>query len=615
MKKTLLFSVALAGLMLGSCSSSDDLNGGGTGNPGFNKDGNGFMSISVNLPTRSGSTTRAENDKYEDGLSSEYEVKNGILALFDATSKASEGEYTLLAAYKLDLTDSELDTDNDNITSTHSVVTQIKSTTASDVYALVLLNDNSILTASDGKLLQNGSTDLTGKTYNDILALTTENAMTSTGFFMANAPVSATPGNASKPDGKYTTLSKVDLSKIKETRNEAINDPAVSVFVERGVAKVSLNSTSLSGNTSDDNLPYEFNGWVLDNTTKSSYIVRNMGTDAGNYLKYSSEKFAPALNYRFVGDTKLGTTTKQPEDKLYRTYWCVDPTYDKKFDAATHKANFNTVTSAAEVTKWLESGKDVYCHENTFDVAHMDYSNTTRALVKVTFNDGHKFYTNNGANAILDTDDKRDAAVMSYVLGTDINIVDLKKYLSDNQKTTGTVTWENKDFDLAWATTPDKDGILKVTDIKLSATGKAKLKDGKDGSDFTGWDAIKDQLNTNRVIRQYDNGASYYEVRIKHFAGDGADDLAPWNTWETTKPSASVAYPGTNKEQNYLGRYGLVRNNWYDIDVTAIKKIGSPVVPDITTDTTPDDNIDAYISAKINVLSWAKRTQSTGLGK
>ena len=614
MKKTLLFSVALAGLMLGSCSSSDDLNGGGTGNPGFNKDGNGFMSISVNLPTRSGSTTRAENDKYEDGLLSEYEVKNGILALFDASSKASEGDYTLLAAYKLDLTDSELDTDNDNITSTHSVVTQIKSTTATDVYALVLLNDNSILTASDGKLLQNGSTDLTGKTYNDILALTTENAMTSTGFFMANAPVSATSGNASKPDGKYTTLSKVDLTKIKETRNEAINDPAVSVFVERGVAKVSLNSTSLSGNTSDDNLPYEFNGWVLDNTTKSSYIVRNMGTDAGNYLKYSSEKFAPALNSRFVGDTKLGATSKQPAVDLYRTYWCVDPTYDKTFDATSHAANFNTVTSAADVTSWLASGKYVYCHENTFDVAHMDYSNTTRALVKVTFNGGNKFYTNNGANAILDTDGKRDDAVMSYVLGTDINIVDLKKYLSDNQASTGTVTWTKADFKLTWAPAPDKDGILKVTKIELSAAGKGKLKTGI--LDFTGWDAIKDQLNTNRVIRQYDKGASYYEVRIKHFAGDdaGAGDLAPWNTWETVKPSASEAYPG-NKEQNYLGRYGLVRNNWYDIDVTAIKKIGSPVVPDITTDNTPDDNIDAYISAKINVLSWAKRTQSTVLGK
>lgn len=597
--------------MLGSCSSSDDLNGGGTGNPSFNKDGNGFMSISVNLPTRSGNTSRAINDDYEDGLSSEYEVKNGILALFDASGKASEGDYTLLAAYKLDLTDSELDTDKDNITSTHSVVTQIKSTTATDVYALVLLNDNSILTASDGKLRLAGTTDLTGKTYNEILDKTTENEMTSTGFFMANAPVSATPGNSSAPDGKYTTLSKVDLSKIKETKSEAINDPAVSVFVERGVAKVSLNSTA-SGNTTENSLPYEFNGWVLDNTTKSSYIVRNMGTGAGTYLKYSSEKFGTTLNSRFVGNTKLGETSKQPAVDLYRTYWCVDPTYSQKFDAVTHAANFNTVTSAADVTSWLTSGKYVYCHENTFDVAHMDYSNTTRALVKVTFNGGNKFYTNNGANAILDTEGKRNDAVMSYVLGTDINIVDLKKYLSDN--TTGTVTWSKADFDLSWATTPDKDGILKVTDIKLSAAGKAKLNTGSPA--FTGWDAIKDQLNTNRVIRQYDNGASYYEVRIKHFAGDdaGAGDLAPWNTWETVKPSASEAYPG-NAEQNYLGRYGLVRNNWYDIDVTAIKKIGSPVVPDITTDNTPDDNIDAYISAKINVLSWAKRTQSTVLGK
>ena len=605
MKKSLLFSAVLAGLMLGSCSSSDDLAGGN--NPSFNKDGNGFMSVSVNLPTRSGNTSRAVNDNYDDGEASEYEVKNGILALFDATGKTSEGEYKLLAAYKLDLTGTDLDTDKDNITSTHSVVTQIKSITATDVYALVLLNDNSILTVSDGKLLQGGTTDLTGKTYNEILNLTTENAMTSTGFFMANAPVSATPGNASAPDGKYTTLSKVDVTKIKETKSEAINDPAVSVFVERGVAKVSLNSGSLTGTTTDNSLPYTFNGWVLDNTTKSSYIVRNMGTEAGTYLKYSSEKFGTTLNSRFVGDTKLGDTSKQPAVALYRTYWCVDPTYSQTFDATSHAAKFNT----ADVTSWLASGKYVYCHENTFDVAHMDYSNTTRALVKVTFNDGNKFYTNNGANAILDTDDKRNDAVMSYVLGSDINIVDLKKYLSDN--TTGTVTWEKKDFDLSWETTPDKDGILKVKDIKLSPDGLAKLKTGY--HPFTGWDAIKDQLNTNRVIRQYDNGASYYEVRIKHFAGDGASDLAPWNTWETTiKPSAALAYPG-NAEQNYLGRYGLVRNNWYDIDVTAIKKIGSPVVPDITTDNTPDDNIDAYISAKINVLSWAKRTQSTILGK
>ena len=608
MKKSLLFSAVLAGLMLGSCSSSDDLAGGN--NPSFNKDGNGFMSVSVNLPTRSGNTSRAVNDTYDDGVASEYEVKNGILALFDATGKTSEGDYTLLAAYKLDLTGTDLDTDNDNITSTHSVVTQIKSITATDVYALVLLNDNSILTVNgDGKLF-NGTDDLTAKTYNDILALTTDNKMTATGFFMANAPVSETPGNASEPDGKYTTLSKVDLSKIKETKSEAINDPAVSVFVERGVAKVSLNSGSLSGTTTDNSLPYTFNGWVLDNTTKSSYIVRNMGTGADTYLKYSSEKFTAASpNYRFVGEKNLGETTLQTAVSLYRTYWCVDPTYDQDYDATNHETNFKTVTSASEITDWLASGKYVYCHENTFDVDHMNYQNTTRALVKATFNNGADFYTNNGDDKILASTTDRDKAVMSYVLNSGgINIVALKDYLTLYQ-TSPSTTWDMADFELSWASNPNDDGILEVTDIKLSTVGKGKLS--TTAPDFTGWDAIKDQLNANRVIRKYVGGASYYEVRIKHFA----DDLAPWNKGESSvAPSASEAYPG-NKEQNYLGRYGLVRNNWYDIQVTEIKKIGSPVVPNITTDKTPDDNIDAYISAKINVLSWAKRTQSTILGK
>ena len=608
MKKSLLFSAVLAGLMLGSCSSSDDLAGGN--NPSFNKDGNGFMSVSVNLPTRSGNTSRAVNDNYDDGEASEYEVKNGILALFDATGKASEGDYTLLAAYKLDLTGTDLDTDKDNITSTHSVVTQIKSITATDVYALVLLNDNSILTVNgDGKLF-NGTDDLTAKTYNDILALTTDNKMTGTGFFMVNAPVSETPGNAFKSDGKYTTLSKVDLTKIKATKSEAINDPAVSVFVERGVAKVSLNSGSLSGTTTDNSLPYTFNGWVLDNTTKSSYIVRNMGTGADTYLKYSSEKFTASPNYRFVGEMKLGVTTLQPEVGLYRTYWCVDPTYDKDYDKANHDTNFKTVTSASEITDWLASGKYVYCHENTFDVDHMNYQNTTRALVKATFNNGADFYTNNGDDKILASTTDRDKAVMSYVLNSGgINIVALKDYLTLYQ-TSPSTTLDMADFELSWASNPNDDGILEVTDIKLSTVGKGKLS--TTDPDFTGWDAIKDQLNANRVIRKYVGGASYYEVRIKHFA----DDLAPWNNGESSvAPSASEAYPGSNKEQNYLGRYGLVRNNWYDIQVTEIKKIGSPVVPNITTDKTPDDNIDAYISAKINVLSWAKRTQNTILGK
>lgn len=80
MKKTLLFSVALAGLMLGSCSSSDDLNGGGN-NSGFNENGDGYVAVAINLPTQNPGTSRA-NDNFKDGTAEEYEVKDAKLLLF-----------------------------------------------------------------------------------------------------------------------------------------------------------------------------------------------------------------------------------------------------------------------------------------------------------------------------------------------------------------------------------------------------------------------------------------------------------------------------------------------------------------------------------------------------
>jgi hypothetical protein len=56
----------------------------------------------------------------------------------------------------------------------------------------------------------------------------------------------------------------------------------------------------------------------------------------------------------------------------------------------------------------------------------------------------------------------------------------------------------------------------------------------------------------------------------------------------------------------------MVRNNWYDIQLGEILKVGSSTVP--TLPGTPDDELDElYIKARINILSWAKRTQSWNL--
>lgn len=56
MKKSLLFSAVLAGLMLGSCSSSDDI--AGTSEK-FSADGKGYVNVTLNLPTQPQSTSRA----------------------------------------------------------------------------------------------------------------------------------------------------------------------------------------------------------------------------------------------------------------------------------------------------------------------------------------------------------------------------------------------------------------------------------------------------------------------------------------------------------------------------------------------------------------------------
>ena len=121
--------------------------------------------------------------------------------------------------------------------------------------------------------------------------------------------------------------------------------------------------------------------------------------------------------------------------------------------------------------------------------------------------------------------------------------------------------------------------------------------------------AVLTALANNIKVVEYKGGYSYYNILIKHVG----DELAPWNP--STK-TTGVSYPAPN-EANWLGRYGVLRNNWYDLDITGVSRLGAatPDELDVKNDPTPDDNLKSYISVKINVLSWAKRTQKAILGQ
>lgn len=593
MKKTLLFSVALAGLMLGSCSSSDDLNGGGN-NTGSNQSGSGYISLSLNLPTRSGSMSRAENDVFDDGLADEYAVKNGTLILFEG---ANEKDAKFAGAYELkNLSMNLVGTTTDNITTTTKITQKINSGLAdgtnNNFYAIVVLNNNGTLDVdgTNASLKVNGVDFPSTKKISDLQSLElTKNAsdFSTTGFLMMNAPLASIKGGETSPTGaEISVASKIDKDHIYSTEALAKANSSATIYVERALAKVDVTATSTTGNLTDNaSVPYTIKGWILDNTNKKTYYLRNT-SNSSDWLSLKTTSTVPTKPYRFVGDNPMESSVQ-----LYRTYWAKDPNYDAKpTDLST---DFNTIGNSAPAALKSLSDHD-YCLENTFTVGQQNQDVTTRVIVAAKIGSGSTFYVvNDNEKDLLDADGMKKAVKSAFLNNTDVQAW-IKTGLKDGK------TIDENDLDVTVASTAGNN----VPTVSVNATGDAKYTSGAAPT------VTIDITNIMKAIKvaTYENGISYYPVRIKHFG----DELTPWKSTENPLPKVSTgAYPTDNQAANYLGRYGVLRNNWYNIDVQGIKKLGSPVVPEVTGDT--DDELAAYISVKINVLSWAKRTQNVTL--
>lgn len=600
MKKTLLFSVALAGLMLGSCSSSDDLNGGGN-NTGSNQSGSGYISLSLNLPTRSGSMSRAVNDNFNDGLADEYAVKNGTLILFEG---ANEADAKFAGAYTLkNLSMNLVGTTTDNITTTTKITQKINSGLADDTknfYAIVVLNNNGTIAVDEtnATLKVNDEDFDSSKKISDLQSLELSKDASyfkTTGFLMMNAPLSSVKGGESAPtSAEISVAAKIDKNHIYSTEALAKANSSASVYVERALAKVDVTATSITGNLTDNaSVPYTIKGWILDNTNKKTYYLRNT-SNSSDWLSLATNAVAPnkpVKPHRFVGDAPMENGVS-----LYRTYWAKDPNYNTTPLSLT--TDFSTIGKTAPAAATLKNlGEHDYCLENTFDVPNQNQNVTTRVIVAAQLqDDGKTFYIVNDDEAhLLTSDGMKDAVKAAFLSNTDVQAW-LKTLLNSG------VTLEKTDLEVADITAAGNN----TPTITFEPTSSSKFT----SSTVPTFTPDIDNIVKSIKVATYANGVSYYPVRIKHFG----DELTPWKKTETPEPTVSGgAYPSTNQAGNYLGRYGVLRNNWYTVNVEGIKKIGSPVVPEVTGD--PDDEMAAYISVKINVLSWAKRTQGATLGE
>lgn len=597
LNKYLLSAIAAASLT--ACSDSTDVVDSNKGH--WNADGTGYVSLSISMPDNVGSKgSRAANDEFVKGDDKEYAVKNATLVIFSGDAD-NETSMTIEAAYNLPLSFTTEGRDGDQIISKGKLTKQINKITKPYAKALVILNLPSKLTLVDNDLKYDG-TSYIGKTFTEFQTLKSElDVNVANGFTMTNAPLTTGKSGATVPSSAATTtLATINKKNILPTAEEASNHPAADIYVERSVAKVTVTKSSTASDKIEGttNIKYSIKGFDLDNTNTTSFIVRNADETATTWykLKSNSNLVNGDDKYRFIGVSPVDGTSEESK-KLYRTYWAKDPNYDN----TTTAINSSSSTQDGEGhDRFVGIDKPKYCMENTFNVAHQTQVNTTRAILRVQmYKEGET------------------AGKTYYMYNNDVNTfasegTNFDTEVKNNAKNIPEVKAEGKEvasYELEDAKDESGNKIAGYKQIK-SVTFTGETSSTNTGDAF---DAIKKYFGE---IAEYKDGYAYYPVLIKHF-GDG---LTPWNKegdekeW-LTQPSADDVnniYPDdARRDANYLGRYGVVRNNWYELSVNKVLRPGSPVINSPSTN--PDDELNSYISVSINILSWAKRKQNVDL--
>lgn len=569
------FGLAVIAAMTASCSSNNELVNGGNGS-GENETGVGYASFSINLPTTSG--TRADSDPtFEDGNTDEYKVNDATLLIFKKGSTEKEGDYTFVESAELGSMAPWKDPNETGVTTHAKITAKLESVNKSDNnFALVLLNNG---TGTNAKV----DMPSVGEKFSVWNATATEKfAKPENGFYMANAPLFK--------DHNVTTLVPIESTKIYPTEEEAAKNAATDIYVERGLAKVTLGTGTTTEKTvnsstyQDDKVT--ISNWALDVTNKKAFPIHNVDglNEDENYADIWSN------NTTTTSETNGATTQRFVDNTTAlakRVYWGKDPNYNtdnlRNTDEAgktAREAEFNYVKNT-DVT--ADPAKPLYCLENTFNLDNMMQGQTTRIVFKATYKPaslpkGEKTFYKIGKNTAIWSKDNLETeiktAVASVFSGVTTDKITVNLDAEDNKITAA--------------------GTHYIAAVNITVAGVTTITP----ENIT---AINTQLGLNETkkvgISTYAGGESYYIARIKHFG----DALTSWSSGDY----------GTNNLA-YLGRYGILRNNWYELTVSSVSGPGYPSVPEVKPNT-PDDENDKYISVSVKILKWAKRTQNVKL--
>lgn len=554
MRLKYLFGMAAMLALAASCSEKELVESGGTG---ANEHGARYATFTIVLPTTNG--TRAAGDPtYEDGTPNEYAVNNATLLVFRGAAGEKEADAEFVESVELgDMKPWTGVNDDPNVITTEANITaklnNFESSYTGNYYAVIMLNNNMTGSNKKVKLPVNGNTFSQWQKANVINSMTSE----VNGFYMANAV---------KVNGT-TTSTLVTIDKNKVTTNESAAQSAATIYVERGVAKVTMTAFSemdVKGLTGDK---VTITAWDLDVTNKKSYPVHNVD----NYDSYGDYWSDIWEEPRF--------TSGHPT--FNRAHWGIDPNYSTISNDQKYTDDFNYKPKTYDFSGAGEATDPKYCLENTFSLGHMYQNQTTRVIMKATYvpsglTAGETFYMFDGKSGYFKEDDLT-TQISTAITNAGYTAADFSLPLTDVKKA--------------------GKHLLTANDI-TKTSGSVEVND-----EFLGKVNAALGLSDNKKISTYYEGVSYYIARIKHFG----DALTPWNSGDLTYGT------GAEAKKKYLGRYGMVRNNWYELQVNSISNPGSPDVPEVNPDTPDDEGDKYYINCSVRILSWAKRVHGIDL--
>lgn len=549
-----LFGMAAMLALAASCSENELVD---SVNNGANEHGARYATFTIVLPTTNG--TRAAGDPtYEDGTPNEYAVNNATLLVF--RGKAGEKEADAEFVESVELGDMKPWTgvdDDPNVITTEANITaklnNFESSYTGNYYAVIMLNNN--MTGSNKKV----KLPVNGNTFSDWQKANVINSMASkeNGFYMANAV---------KVNGT-TTSTLVTIDKNKVTTNESAAQSAATIYVERGVAKVTMTAFSemnVKGLTGDK---VTITAWDLDVTNKKSYPVHNVD----NYDSFGD----------YWGDIWEEARFTSDHTTFNRAHWGIDPNYSTISNNMKYTDEFNYKAKTYDFSGVGDATAPKYCLENTFSLGHMYQNQTTRVIMKATYvpsglTAGETFYMFDGKSGYF-TEGTLTTQISTAITNAGYTAADFSLPLTDMKKA--------------------GKHLLTANDI-TKTSGSVEVND-----EFLGKVNAALGLSDNKKISTYYEGVSYYIARIKHFG----DALTPWNSGDPTYGT------GEEAKKKYLGRYGMVRNNWYELQVNSISNPGSPDVPEVNPNSPDDESDKYYINCSVRILSWAKRVHGIDL--